>query len=182
MAEDDGEEGMTYEEWGKFPLLKDFGLFAKMYADWTADRDYQRRHRKWALEKARGITAGYYYWKRLAEEGVLIAAALTNRAEAAEAERDRLRKERNKYHKWWSECNDGQARAEECGDKLAERVRVLEEALRQLVRVCTPEPEGKLRGIANLDTRIAWYDELCPVRERARAALSESSTKMEEEG
>lgn len=52
---------MTYEEWGE--LLKQTGdeedfqplSIDKLYADWTADRDYQRRHRKWALREARRL-------------------------------------------------------------------------------------------------------------------------------
>jgi hypothetical protein len=30
---------MTYEEWGKRDILRDFGILDEMFSDWTIDRD-----------------------------------------------------------------------------------------------------------------------------------------------
>jgi hypothetical protein len=158
----------SYDDWDKrvraeYRSAED--NIVSMYADWTADReqewkrgemalaeqerdtDYQRRHRKWALKEAR--------WCRDAErEASILLDRANRRAEAAEAERDKLA-EILKATQW------GLGRQTETGLKLAERVRVLEEALREML-----DHSG---------------DAICGTCARARAALSESSTKMEEE-
>ena len=57
----------------------------------------------------------------------------------------------------------------------------LVEVLRKLLHHVTAQPEGNLHGMATLETRLQWYEQLSPLREEARAALA-GVTKGEEDG
>jgi hypothetical protein len=54
---------------------------------------------------------------------------------------------------------------------LESHARLLKEA-QAMVRVCSPEPEGPMKGLADRDRRLEWYLEMTRVRGGLRAAIA----------
>ena len=45
-------------------------------------------------------------------------------------------------------------------------------ALADLIVQVSADPEGRMSGLSDQGTRLNWYQQLMPIRERARAILS----------